>query len=120
MNYTSADINPKTSVESVSEALSKRIITISPYLFFWHASERRSKRVHSNEIRNFEGKIRNYFLHSGIFFAINGFKGRNYKEGALGQIRLRLEREGFMISPLDGADLEHVFRTLDLSAKNKW
>lgn len=26
------------------------------------------------EIRNFEWKIRTYFLHSGIFYAINRFK----------------------------------------------
>lgn len=81
-----------------------------------------SNRVDAKEIRNFEGKIRNYFLHSGIFFAINGFKGRNYKEGALGQIKLRHQRERFMIIPLNGVDLEEVFRTLDLSTKinEKW
>lgn len=61
-------------------------------------------------------------MHSGLFFAINGFKGTNNKKGALGQIKLRLEREGFMIVPLDGIDIENVFRTLDLSAKinEKW
>jgi hypothetical protein len=48
---------------------------------------------------------------------MNGFKGRNNKEGALGQIKLGLEREGFIIIPLDGTDIENVFRTLDLSAK---
>ena len=48
---------------------------------------------------------------------MNGFKGGNNKEGALGQIKLRLEREGFIIIPLDGTDIENVFRTLDLSAK---
>ena len=47
---------------------------------------------------------------------MNGFKGRNNKEGALGQIKLRLEREGFIIIPLDGTDIENVFRTY-LSAK---
>jgi hypothetical protein len=48
-------------------------------------------------------------------------KGRNNK-GALGQIELRLKREGFMIVPLDGIDIENVFKTLDLSAKinEKW
>ena len=81
-----------------------------------------SNRVGSDEIRNFEGKIRNHFLHSGIFFAINGFKGRSYKEGALGQIKVRLDREGFVIIPVDGTDIENVFRTLDLSGKiyEKW
>jgi Restriction endonuclease len=81
-----------------------------------------SSSVDSQEIRNFEGKMRNYFLHSGIFFSVNGFTGRNYKEGAFGQIKLRLNHEGFMIIPLDGTDLEEVFGTSDLSTKinEKW
>jgi hypothetical protein len=47
---------------------------------------------------------------------MNGFKARNNKEVALVQIKLRLEREGFIIIPLDGTDIENVFRTY-LSAK---
>jgi hypothetical protein len=77
-------------------------------------------RVDSKEIRNFEGKMRNYFLHSGIFFAVNGFK--NNRRGAIGQIKVRFKQEGFIIIPVDGTDLEEIFRTLDLSRKinEKW
>jgi hypothetical protein len=52
--------------------------------------------LNAPEIRNFEGKLRNYFLHSGIFVAIQGYTG-NKKEGAVGQSMLRFKQEGLKI-----------------------
>lgn len=81
-----------------------------------------SSRVGSNEIRNFEGKLRNFWLHAGIFIAINGFTGGNSESGAIGQNKLRFKQEGFKIILIGGNDLDEIFDSEDLSMRinEKW
>lgn len=81
-----------------------------------------SESVGSNEIRNFEGKLRNFWLHAGIFVAINGFTGRRGESGAIGQNRIRFKQEGFKIILLNGNDLNEILRSQDTSEKvnEKW
>jgi hypothetical protein len=79
------------------------------------------RKVDAPEIRNFEGKLRNYFLHSGVFVAIKGYTG-NKREGAVGQNVLRFKQEGLKILLMDGKDLEDILNSQDLSARlnEKW
>lgn len=81
----------------------------------WHG------KVDAAEIRNFEGKLRNYFLHSGIFVAIKGYTGNN-KEGAIGQSTLRFKQEGLKILLIEGKDIEDILNSEDLSVRlnEKW
>jgi hypothetical protein len=81
-----------------------------------------SDKVGSNEIRNFEGKLRNFWLHAGIFVAVKGFSGRDRENGAVGQNKLRFKQEGFIVILLDGKDLEDILNCQDISEKinEKW
>ncbi|MDQ6862877.1 MAG: restriction endonuclease [Thermoproteota archaeon] len=81
-----------------------------------------SDKVGSNEIRNFEGKLRNFWLHAGIFVAIKGFTGKGGEKGAIGQNRIRFKQEGFKIILIDGNDLNEILRSQDTSEKvnEKW
>jgi hypothetical protein len=81
-----------------------------------------SDKVGSNEIRNFEGKLRNFWLHAGIFVAAKGFTGRNREDGAVGQNKLRFRQEWFIIILLDGNDLDDILNCQDISEKinEKW
>lgn len=81
-----------------------------------------SDRVGSNEIRNFEGKLRNFWLHAGLFIAIKGFTGKNGEKGAIGQNRIRFKQEGFKIILLDGNDLDKILSSRDTSeiVNEKW
>jgi Restriction endonuclease len=76
-----------------------------------------SDKVGSNEIRNFEGKLRNFWLHAGIFVAVKGFTGRDRENGAVGQNKLRFKQEGFIIILLDGKDLDDILNCQDISEK---
>jgi Restriction endonuclease len=79
------------------------------------------RKVDAPEIRNFEGKLRNYFLHSGIFVAIKGYTG-NKREGAVGQSMLRFKQEGLKVLLMDGKDIEDILHSQDLSVRlnEKW
>ena len=66
-----------------------------------------STKVSAKEIRDFEGKLRNYWLHGGIFVSIKGFKG-NERSGAKGQIKLRYMQEKMLIITIEDDDINRI------------
>ena len=80
-----------------------------------------SDKVGSNEIRNFEGKLRN-FGYMRVYLLLLKDLLEKVEKGAIGQNRIRFKQEGFKIILIDGNNLNEILRSQDTSEKvnEKW